>query len=315
MVNYYFDRLEELSLLPVIALLLFVIPNVITIKALVVNPHIMRLIVRNDEETYEYIRKGVGGYGLLYPQVCLFPAALAWIIQASKKQKVKFAFGCIWLVSYLGLMLKAGYSIAIISTVISVYILFFHKGRSVIGLVLSIVAIMVLSTLLLVYSETFRNFLLEIFEGTKVTQKINDILLSVQNGDADGSVGDRTTKYMKSLSTILEYPIIGGLWMAGGGNHSAIMDSFAKYGVFGGWMFTKMFFSVNLMYKKKQKDRFMMQVLNASMGALLLVGMLNTTPYQCMLPFTVVLLAIIGEVEMWRCEPDEDIVDRQHHSL
>ena len=309
MVIFYFYHIQYISILPVMALSLFIIPNIITFKTLLVMPHIMRMLVRDNPIVYSYIRRGVGGYGLLYPQVCLFPAALVWTIQAWKNQRIKFIIGCIWIISYMALISKAGYTIAILSTVISIYVLFFYKGSSIVGMILTIVLVMILLTALIVYSENIRNFLLEVFEGTKITQKINDIMLSVQNGEADGSIGDRVTNYMASISTILNYPIIGGLWMSGGGAHSAIMDAFAKYGIFGGWMFIKMLFSVDLMYKKSPKDRIMQQTLKASMATLLIVGMLNSFPYQCMLPLTIVLLSLIGEIEDWRRNINVDSVD------
>ena len=180
------------------------------------------------------------------------------------------------------------------------------------GLVIVIVFVIMGFSLLIIYSEFFRKLMLELFEGTKVTQKINDLMLSVQSGEADGSVGDRTTRYMASINTIINYPIIGGLWMCSIGNHSAILDSFAKYGLFGGCIFSKMLFSVNILYKEKTKDKFMVQVLNASLAALLIVGMLNATPYQCMLPFTVVLLSIIGEIRILKYKSLKNITNKKN---
>ncbi len=103
--------------------------------------------------------------------------------------------------------------------------------------------------------------------------------------------------------------------MDGGGSHSAIMDVLARYGLFGGWIFIKMLFSVNLAYHKDQKEQGIFRILNATMSALLIVGILNTMPFQCMLPITIVLLSLLSEVELWRGKSNEGSLDCQHRSL
>ena len=76
----YKDRWQELSWMIPIVLLLLAYFNYQTYKVVANDPTIARLIVRNDESIYHYMRSGVGGYGLLYSQVCVLPIIVSWTI-------------------------------------------------------------------------------------------------------------------------------------------------------------------------------------------------------------------------------------------
>lgn len=299
MVNFYYERSEELSFLTIVIILLFLLPNYTTFNALLIDPHIMRLLVRSSDLSLEALRHGIGGYSLLYSQVCIFPAILSWTVFAWQKHKIKFGIGCLWLLSYLLLVLKAGYTIAIVTTLIGIYVLYFYKGKSVIGIVVIVVSIFTVLSILVVYSLTVREFLLEFFEGTTVTKKINDLVLSAEAGEAEGSVNDRTVRYLQSIKSLCSYPIIGGLWQGGGGGHSAIIDMFAQYGIFGGYIFYKMFLCAPQIIVKGDSEKHTSRVANASSASILTIGILNSATYQFMFPITIVLFAILSEIRKW----------------
>ena len=79
---FYRDKREELNGIFIIVLLLLIVFNWKTGSLLIEDPTIARKLVRADEGTYIYLRQGIGGYSLIYPQVCIFPGILAWMASA-----------------------------------------------------------------------------------------------------------------------------------------------------------------------------------------------------------------------------------------
>ena len=238
----YKDRWDELSSLVPIVLLLLIYFNFKTYQTVVEDPAIARLIVRNDPSIYPHIRNGVGGYGLLYSQVCVFPVLVSWILSSFKKSKLRFAIGVAWIVSYVMYLLNSGYTIALVTSVVSLVILFLYRRSSIVMAVVITTIIVVSLVWLIGYNDGFRNALLTFFDGTTVAKKINDIYLSITTENAADSILVRMNAYWNSIVTILNYPFIGSLWWSSGGGHSALLDTFAKYGVFGLIIFVKIIF-------------------------------------------------------------------------
>ena len=122
---FYKDRWRELYFIVPIILLFLIYFNFKSAFTVMEDPTIARLIVRNDENIYQYLREGIGGYGLVYPQVVTFPVIVMWIFKAFKHKKVYFIIGITWTVSYIMFILNANYSIAIVGSLISLIILLF----------------------------------------------------------------------------------------------------------------------------------------------------------------------------------------------
>jgi len=250
-INYFYQgRWEELKGIIPIVLIVFIFFNLKTAAVLIEDPTIARKLVRADESIYPYLRQGVGGYNLIYPQVCIFPAILAWIIKAFRNNKTCFLIGCVWLISYVLCILNAGYSIAIFATILGMFMLWFYKGENVLGAFLMAIVIFLIGLGSILYVDGIRNSLLQIFDGTAVAKKINDLVASAEAGAAEGSIYVRINAYRSSLKAIFNYPIIGGLWFGSGGGHSALLDAFAKYGVWGGYIYAKMLFHVPNYYNR-----------------------------------------------------------------
>ena len=210
---YREGRWHELSGIVPIVLLLLLVFNWKTAQVLLEDPTIARKLVRVDETVYVYLRQGVGGYSLIYPQVCIFPAILAWIYKAYRSNKLYFGIGCAWLCTYVLCLSRAGYSIAIFASAVGAIMLFFYRGRNMWTAFFMSAFLFVATFLAILYLDGFREFLLEIFDGTAIAKKITDLVASAEAGAAEGSINDRMIKYGSSLRTILEYPILGGLWM------------------------------------------------------------------------------------------------------
>ena len=235
----YNNNWDELNGIIQVVLILCIIYNFKSYTVLVDDPTIARKLVRDTPETYVYLRQGVGGYSLIYPQVCVIPAGTAWTLNAAKYNKPDFIIGAVWLVSFVMFSLNAGYSLALFASAVGVIMLFFYKGRS--GMAAFLVALIIFAGTMLsiLYIDSLRNFLLTQFDGTAVAKKINDLVASSESGAAEGSIADRIRAYMSSLNSIFRYPVIGALWRSGGGGHSAFLDVLAKYGIAGGIIFTR----------------------------------------------------------------------------
>ena len=298
--NYsYRDRWDELKMLvPVMLVLLFVF-NILTTRELIIDPTLSRRIVRADEEMYTYMRRGVGGYELVYSQVLLFPAILSWTISALKGKKLWFAFGIAWIVSYITLILNAGYSIALVTTISATFVLFFGKNKSILPSLIITLSFIVIIVLLIGYVDPVRLYLMESFEGTKVARKVEDIYNSLHGTIVADSIMERWIRYKTSMRAILEYPGIGGLWFGEIGGHSAILDSFAKYGVFGGIMFLKMYFHAPGKLKQNASNKKELRVANSILIAFILVTLLDTVPYNMVFPAMILLPILLNDISNW----------------
>lgn len=286
--HFYKERWGELSgLIPVI-LILLIIWNSNTINALTEDPSIARQLVRDDEATYTYLQQGVGGYSLIYPQVCICPAIFAWIIKAFKNNKLLFAVGIVWLVSYIWLLSIAGYSIAIFASATGAVLLLFYRGKSATAAFMVAAAIFIGIMAAIMYIDSFRNWLLEFFDGTAVAKKINDLASTNETGQTGESIQVRINAYSNSIVDIIRYPVIGSLWRGSGGGHSAFLDKLSKYGLFGAYMFSKMFYCVPVFYKNNSNDRFVRSAANATMISLLFVSVLDSFNYS----FTCMILIV-----------------------
>ena len=298
MVRYYINQPQKLKPLIPIVLVFLIFWNYRTISALIADSHAMRYVVRNDATANSYLAKGVGGYGLLYSQVCVFPAVIAWVIKIRKTSKVKFIIGCLWTATYALLILEAGYTIAVVATVLSLYVLFFKKKGSALGIAITAIVLCVLGMLILMKSTWLQNLLLNIFDGTTITKKINDLISSAQNGAAEGSIASRMNAYLNSLKGLINYPIIGGLFWGGGGGHSALLDAFAKYGWFGGCVYYGLIMGVpkHFMSYGDFYGENVGRAANSLFTAILMVALLDTMPYQFSMMITVMPLALISEI-------------------
>ncbi len=307
--NFYKEHWDEIRWIVPIVLVLFIIFNIKTIQALIEDPTIARRLVRDDESIYIYLRQGIGGYSLVYPQVCISSALLLWTIKAFKNNKIYFLIGLVWAITFVQLISKAGYSIAIFTSSVGVILLFFYKGKS--GIKAFLVAALIFATIMLsiLYVEEFRNWLLETFDGTAVAKKVNDLVATSETGAAEGSIEARLIRYTSSLKTIIQYPLIGALWRGSGGGHSAFLDIVAKYGLWGGWFFIKAVYSVPNYYKEKYNNLQIRKLCNALLVCLLIVSLLNSLTYSFYTVILFVLPLLFEDIIRWDGIKNEDTLD------
>lgn len=301
------NKWSELSGIIPIVLILLIVFNWKTADILLEDHTIARALVRNDEEVYQYLRQGIGGYSLIYPQVIVSPAILAWVVKAFRNNKLYFAIGCVWIVTYVLCIMRAGYSIAIFASIIGAILVLLYRGKHVLSAVLLAFIIFASALALIYFSSGVRGFLLETFDGTAVATKINDFMgTSADGGEAGESIQDRIAMYQSSIEKIIKYPFIGALWMGSGGGHSAILDIFAKYGLWGGFIFVTMIFFVPRYYRNKFKSNVVTRIANATTVTIMFVGMLDSFTYSFMPMILIVLPIIFEDILKWEGKKNEN---------
>ncbi len=308
---YSGDKWQTYRLVVPVAIGLLIFFNYRTVTALINDPAIARLLVRDTEDLYDYMRRGVGGYGHVYLQVVIAPVVYGWTLKSFEHNKFYFILGAAWIVSFWALILNSGYSIAVIAALISFLIILFYRRQSILPAFLISVALIVAIFLLLVYVDGFRNIILRIFEGTKVVRKIED-LLSTAEGETADSFSVRVERYWWSLRSMLQYPLIGGiLFNANVGGHSQILDTFAKYGVWGGIPTLIMIFHTPYSFKNDYDSRTVTAVANAHTMAIALVALFDPFVFQVYFPLLILCPVMYSDILKWAGVEHEDPVDSQ----
>ena len=204
------------------------------------------------------------------------------------------------MVTYVLLILNAGYSTALFTSIAALVILLVYRGENAIPAIILLLLIFGAGLLALLYWTGFRNLLLDFFDGTAVAKKINDLVSSSDTGEAEGSIASRIRAYSNTLGVIRQYPIVGAFWNSNGGGHSAILDIFAKYGVVGGYIYCKCIFSSSFNLKKTYtEDVKVARISNACFCSILFVCLLNSAPFEFMVPVILLIPAVIKNVADW----------------
>ncbi|SEK50203.1 hypothetical protein [Halomonas daqiaonensis] len=222
----------------------------ITIQTIVtVNDHAARIIVRSSPEALELSLQGVGGYTLVYGTLLLIPALIGMVNNPRTLRgdalpqplhvlpRISLALVVLNLAMGVALVLTAGFSLAVIALAGILLSVTFLKSFTATRLLITVFATLFFSILARPILDVTLSALLPLAEGTNFVNKIRDVLASFQQGDAVGTAADRIQRYMRSLRLFVENPLIGVLSFDNTGKHSAILDNFARWGVFFGSVF------------------------------------------------------------------------------
>ena len=309
---YSSDSWQNYRVIVPITLGLLIFFNYRTYTELANDATIARRLVRDTEELYDYMRRGIGGYGLVYPQVCIAPVVLAWTLKSFEYNKFFFILGAAWAFTFWQVLNNAGYSIAVIASVVSVMILIFYRRQSVVPAFLLSAALIIVGVLMLVYVENFRNFVMQLFEGTKVVRKIED-LLSTAEGETADSFASRAARYWYSIEACLQYPLIGGhLFGVNYGGHSEILDTFAKYGMWGGIPTLVMIFRTPHYFKAEYADSStIVATANAHTTVIALVSLFDPFAYNVYFPLLILCPVMYTDILKWTGELHENTLDSQ----
>lgn len=299
MTYFYDDKWQELSGIVPIVLILLTIWNFKTVDILIEDHTIARLLVRDDEATHAFLKQGIGGYSLVYPQVCICPLIFAWVFKAFKHNKFYFVVGVAWAYTYVRLLELAGYSIALFGSVIGLLLLIFYRGKNAVpALIVTILAFIGVMAAIL-YIIPFREWILETFDGMAVAKKVNDLVSTSESGVTGDSIQVRIDAYAASLLTIIKYPIIGAFTRGGGGGHSAFLDITAKYGWLGGYAFAMIFYHVPFHYKHRSDNKFITSAANATLVTLMFVSILDTVSYSFICMVMIVSSLLFEDIIKW----------------
>ena len=299
MTYFYDDKWDELAGIVPIVLILLTVWNYKTFSILIEDHTIARLLVRDDVTTYDYLRQGIGGYSLIYPQVCISPLILAWTFKAFRNNKLFFAIGVAWAYTFVRFLELAGYSVALFASTIGLILLLFYRGKNAIPAFMITILVFIGIMAAILYVIPFREWILETFDGMAVARKVNDLVSTSESGVTGDSIQVRIDAYSNSLGDILKYPIIGSLWRENGGGHSAILDTFSKYGWLGGYALVMMFYHVPFHYKHHYNDRFITSAANATLVTLMFVSVLDSFNYSFTCMILIVSSLLFEDIIKW----------------
>lgn len=254
--SYRKRDIRQLRIIFWFSLVLMSLWMVTTLRALAIDPHVTRMLVRSSEVAEIYMKKGVGGYGLVYSFILAIPIlftilkfkCFSSIIGARGvlKRTTTYLLFVTVLILTLALIVEAGYSIALILMFIAIAITFSVKKKS--GLIVFL--IVTLPLLLFIDLSAFFDSLSEILNGTQYDRKLRDIALTLQQGEAVGTYETRQERYLRSIVLFFQNPVLGTLSVEHIGKHSEILDRFAQYGLFIGSMYAYCVFYLPLYYLK-----------------------------------------------------------------
>ncbi|MDP3379038.1 MAG: hypothetical protein Q8S53_11785 [Brevundimonas sp.] len=233
--------------------------------------HTTRLLTRSSDEARLRASEGVGGYGLIYSIVVILPAIALlllnsrrflplkepeWLIPLSRIPLLFPALITANLVLGMMLVVRAGFSIAIILMIISVVLSLAFKRRS--PLLLTLLPLFVVMAYLLaqVALVPLLQFLLPVTEGTPYYRKVLDVIETIESDQSQGTFNDRWVRYVRSFELFVQNPIFGVLSARDVGKHSAYLDTYARYGVLVGSVLVYLLTYLPVRMMRGMRDNF-----------------------------------------------------------
>ena len=264
-------RREIESMEPTFWMLLLTFPvwQILTIKEILTsNTHAARILIRSSTEAADLMGRGVGGYSLVYASLLLFPSVLVLFLNPKAVDGRKllrpfryFPFASRIIIigntlSALVLVIVSGYSIAAISIVVVTFSVLFIRNYSPYNIVCCMLLTVCCYVVFYVYIEQILLWLLPLTHGSNFNLKIRDILISMQEDSASGTLYDRIERYQRSFLLFVQNPIFGTMSSTDIGKHSQILDNFAQFGIVVGSMFVYLLITVPVMYIKRRGAEF-----------------------------------------------------------
>ena len=239
--------------------------------------HVARDIVRSSELAQDLSGDGIGGYSLVYGTVL----ARRKYLQAAAIPRFLITkpvlFYLIFSVNFalaVGVVVRAGYSIAIILALFSLVISIVIRQRSLVYLMFLPLVAGLSFIVIQVAMEPALNYLQTITQGTSYAAKLRDVVYSLNTDQAAGTVDDRVERYTRSFSLFINHPFFGVLSNRDVGKHSAYLDGLARYGVFFGSIFIYLLLYMPLGLMRRMRRNFGLPL--AVFAVMLLFPLLNS---------------------------------------
>ena len=205
-----------------------------------------RAVTDFSEASVKMTTEGLGGYGFVYTVVLCIPflahLALRSRSAADRSQarwKRRFQRMLIWgnFVLAVLLILRAGYSIALILSAFAILSVLLIHSRRPLPLAMSVCFVGLLVLVAAVTAKPVLGILEGAATGTEYSAKVRDIRASLEDEQSTGTVEGRTERYVRSIKLFVENPVIGTLTFDDVGKHSAVLDRLAQYGFGFGLLF------------------------------------------------------------------------------
>jgi len=218
---------------------------------------VARTVVRSSQEARDLSAQGVGGYGLVYTVILCLPflAQLALRVRqlpggAQVRWKRRAQRALLWgnFLLALLLVLRAGYSIALILAALAMFLVMLVRSRRPLQMAISVSFVSMLVLLLSLAAVPVLQSFEGLAQGTEYSAKVRDIRASLTDSQSTGTVEGRTERYVRSLRLFAENPVIGTLSFDDVGKHSTILDRFAQYGFGFGLLFMSLLVFTPLRY-------------------------------------------------------------------
>ncbi|MGZ9098096.1 MAG: hypothetical protein ACXW3O_00200 [Brevundimonas sp.] len=233
--------------------------------------HASRLLTRSSDLARELTAEGVGGYSLVYGTVLMLPIFALLLLNVRRIipietpaflrdiSRVPFLVTALLTVNLVlggAVVLRAGFSIAILLAVAALGLSIFFRKRSPVFLLFVPMAAIGGYLFLEVALIPTLNALKPLAEGTPYYRKILDIIGTLETDQSQGTFDDRWLRYERSVSLFLSNPLFGVISAADVGKHSAFLDTFARYGVFVGSGFVYLMVYLPIRMMKGMRDNF-----------------------------------------------------------
>lgn len=208
--------------------------------------HAARVVVRSSAEARELMEEGMGGYTFVYTVLLCLPILAQFAIRPgtvlqikSRQRGWRLLQGLLWLNFALAvlLILRAGYSIALIIAMLAVAMVLLVRTRRTVPFAMSVCLVGLMVLVASISIKPGLDLLQDVARGTEYNVKIHDIRASLEEEHSTGTVGYRTERYIRSVKAFLKNPVIGTLAYDDAGKHSAILDRFSQYGLVLGLLF------------------------------------------------------------------------------
>lgn len=271
-----------------VTFLLFIVWNYCSINALEQNSHIMRALVRNSDESFEYAKKGVGGYGYLYSMVLAMPFGVSILLNPMYDNKLRLV-ALLFTVSSLYLSFISEYFMAELLAIAVVPLIFVSKMKSQNNR--RVAYFVIILGLIIVFSnaESIIAFLVNETDSAAMQRKLTDsYMIMANNGEvSDSEFGTRAKRYGQAIDALISNPVTGVLTYRKVGNHSYFLDYFGQYGIFIGYLFIYLFFSPISKFLKNNSTGVIVILMT------IIVALFNVLPLSCIVPIYILLPATI----------------------
>lgn len=180
----------------------------------------------------EAASRGIGGFGFFCFTSILAPVLLYVVKTIKMGRKTKFATVIAMIICEIG-VISAGYTLALLISVMGFTLLAFFTAKSGITRFICIALLVVVIFFGSQFMEAIYNLLLSISADSLYENKVKDIFSYLIDGESEGTFASRSDRYLLSFESIFKYPIFGSLFFDGKkviGYHSSILDTVAAFG-------------------------------------------------------------------------------------